>query len=344
MNIIEQADLYKQSNQLIIDVRSPMEYDDYHIHLGINYPLFSNEEREQIGKTYKQVSDLEAKKLGVQYMAKNLNDWMTQVIEWNEKYDRVIFYCQRGGMRSRSLVALFNSLGFDNIYQLRGGIKGHRQYMSDSLPSLLKDRKIVVLHGHTGVGKTKILQELTKHGIATLDLEKFAENAGSVFGNILYPKPAPSQKQFEELVYYHLLTAPTSYVFTESESKRIGKVFLPDWLMDHMKLGDHILIEASIQVRTDNLVVDYKTDRNDEALIDCLNHLRKRLSNETTDELIQDLKDDRVDLFVEKLLVQYYDPLYQYTIDKYDFDYKIEFKNTQQATHDVMVVYRKEIQ
>ena len=159
MNTIPQNNIYDDVNQIIVDVRSPGEYEEYHIEGAINLPLFSDEERKHIGTTYKQVSDLEAKKLGITYTANKLDDWMNEVVKWTENYDRVILYCQRGGMRSKSLVALFNSIGFDQIFQLIGGIKAHRQYITDSLPEILKTKTFVVLHGYTGVGKTLVLKE-----------------------------------------------------------------------------------------------------------------------------------------------------------------------------------------
>ena len=41
------------SNAIIIDVRSPAEYDHAHIPSALNLPLFDNEERALIGTTYR---------------------------------------------------------------------------------------------------------------------------------------------------------------------------------------------------------------------------------------------------------------------------------------------------
>lgn len=61
MKIIKQAELYEEASQIIIDVRTPNEYNDYHIEGALNVPLFTNDQREKIGTLYKQVSVYEAK-------------------------------------------------------------------------------------------------------------------------------------------------------------------------------------------------------------------------------------------------------------------------------------------
>ena len=43
-------------HSLIIDVRSPGEFDHAHIVSALNLPLFTNEERAIIGTTYKKQS------------------------------------------------------------------------------------------------------------------------------------------------------------------------------------------------------------------------------------------------------------------------------------------------
>jgi len=44
----------------IIDVRSPIEYSQGHLPGAINIPLFTDSEREAIGKSYKKESRLKA--------------------------------------------------------------------------------------------------------------------------------------------------------------------------------------------------------------------------------------------------------------------------------------------
>ena len=70
--------------------------------------------------------------------------------------------------------------------------------------------------------KTKLLSELNRHGLQTLDLEAIAKHYGSLLGQ--YPSVAqPSQKQFESNLLVAMLRLNAEQrVFVESESRKIG--------------------------------------------------------------------------------------------------------------------------
>ena len=55
ISFLAQADQYP-----LIDVRSPGEFERAHIPGAISFPIFSNEERAQVGTTYKQKGKEEA--------------------------------------------------------------------------------------------------------------------------------------------------------------------------------------------------------------------------------------------------------------------------------------------
>src|SRR3546814_12739865 len=92
----------------------------------------------------------------------------------------------------------------------------------------------MVLLGHTGTGKTRLLQALSRAGAQTLDLEQLACHRGSLLG--AWPGcPQPSQKAFDSA----LITALSSFernrpIFIEAESKRIGRISLPASLLDEI--------------------------------------------------------------------------------------------------------------
>lgn len=340
MNSITNEALYDGTSQIVIDVRSPGEYEAYHINGAINMPLFTNEERHNIGVAYKQESITKAKKLGMEYMSYKLQSLSSEMIDYSEKYDRVIIYCERGGMRSRSIATLLNAVDIKNVHRLDGGIKAHRQYTMDNMQSVLDQKKFIVLHGHTGVGKTKILVELDKLEHDVLDYEALAQNAGSVFGDLMYPKPAPTQKHFEELLFDVIKRSKTDLIFIESESKRVGKVIIPDMFMSKLTEGIHILVQTTVENRIENLLSDYK-DRNDEELIRCVNILRKRISNSVADELIEHINHGNLNALVKYLLIDYYDPFYDYSIDKYQYELKINYGTIDEAVTDICTAYKK---
>ena len=67
---ISEVDIHKFDD--VIDVRSPLEYEDDHIPGSINLPVLSDKEREIIGTIYKQRSKFEAKKIGASIVSKNI--------------------------------------------------------------------------------------------------------------------------------------------------------------------------------------------------------------------------------------------------------------------------------
>ena len=57
--------LKEAKGHLVLDVRSPAEYEHAHIPGAISLPLFSNEERKIVGTAYKQESREKAIKIGL---------------------------------------------------------------------------------------------------------------------------------------------------------------------------------------------------------------------------------------------------------------------------------------
>ena len=61
-----------ESNTPIIDVRTPAEFAQGHIPNAQNIPLFTNEERHEVGLCYKQKGKDAAVKLGLKYVGPKL--------------------------------------------------------------------------------------------------------------------------------------------------------------------------------------------------------------------------------------------------------------------------------
>ena len=76
------------SNYLIIDVRSPDEYAHAHIPNAFSLPLFTNEERAEIGTTYKQQSREAAIKLGLPFFGNKMQNMIEQVEGWAASYEK----------------------------------------------------------------------------------------------------------------------------------------------------------------------------------------------------------------------------------------------------------------
>lgn len=309
-NIIEYEDIDKNKidgTYCLIDVRSPSEYNLCTIPHSINIPILDDEERKIVGTAYVQESPEKAKKLGVEIVSRKLPDIYKKIIELNKEYKNLIFFCARGGFRSKPLVAFLSSLGI-NAKKLNGGYKRYRKYITKALPETVKDVKFVVLYGNTGVGKTEILSFLRKEGMDILDLEGCANHRGSFFGGVGLGKQN-SQKMFESLLYESLKDRKTNLVFTEGESKKIGRVSIPNYIFDAMSEGIHIRIDASLETRINNIYKDYVKD-NDSELILALEFLRKYLGNKNINEYEELIKQSEYKKIIESLMVKYYDPLY----------------------------------
>lgn len=309
-NIIEYENVDKREidgSYCLIDVRSPSEYDLFTIPNSTNIPILDDEERKIVGTTYVQESPEKAIRIGVEIVSKKLPDMYDKIVELNREYKNLIFFCARGGFRSRTLVAFLNSLGVHAL-KLDGGYKKYRKYILKALPETMKEVKFVVLYGNTGVGKTEVLKALEQKGIDILDLEGCANHRGSFFGSVGLGEQN-TQKMFESLLYESLRNRKSNLVFVEGESKRIGKVSIPDYIYQAMKDGIHIRIDASIENRINNIYKDYVHDTDSEIVL-ALEMLRRYLGDKNIDKYEELIDKSQYKKVIEELMVKYYDPLY----------------------------------
>ncbi|EYE87309.1 hypothetical protein Q428_13965 [Fervidicella metallireducens AeB] len=318
------------NNYVLIDVRSEGEYKKERIPNSINIPLFNDEERKIIGTVYVKESVERAKELGVEAAAKKLPSIYKEIKDLDKKFNKLIFYCARGGMRSSSIVSLLSSLGV-NVLKLSGGYKGYRKFINENLPEIVKKVNFAVLYGNTGVGKTKILQELEKRGYDVLDLESYANHRGSLLGSIRMGEQN-SQKLFEAYVYDALRKRKSNTVFVEGESKRIGRIIIPDYLFTSMEKGKRIKIDTNMDVRIKNIMDEYVSD-NDEELINTVNLLRIHLSDVNVDRYITEIKNKKYRVVIEELMTKYYDPMYNYK--NKEFEIIVNGDNIQDATDKI---------
>ena len=247
----------------VIDVRTPLEFAIDHIPGAINAPVLSNEERVIVGTLYKQ-DPFAATKLGAGLVASNIGLHLATTFKDKPRNWKPLIYCWRGGKRSGSMATWLNLIGW-KAGQLQGGYKAYRTDVLLKLAALPAASRFIVLAGHTGCGKTRLLTALAQAGAQTLDLEGLAQHRGSVLG--ASPSRAqPSQKLFDSLLTRQLAQFdPSRPVFVEAESKRIGLIHLPASLMLAIRAADCIQIEASFADRIRFLCDDYSHLFNDPA-------------------------------------------------------------------------------
>lgn len=327
---------YRQlkGNYILVDVRSPGEFEECHIPEAISMPIFTDEERSVVGTIYKQESSEKAKKAGIEIFSRKISDMYEKMYELKQNYKMIVIYCARGGMRSGTISAFFGALGY-NVWQLMGGYKGYRAIVNEELPKLNNDINYIVVHGLTGVGKTRILHRLEELGLDILDLEGAAKHRGSLLGSVGIGKQN-SQKHFEALVYESIRKRKTNDVFIEAESKRIGKIVMPEFIPDAMKRGRHILVQASLETRAKLIAEEYfQTERHIADFLDGLDKLRRYISNKCIDEYIEMVKQCKFIEVIKELMIKYYDPMYEHTQNNYEYELIVNVDDMEKGCQEI---------
>ena len=295
-------------SHLVVDVRTPLEYAEDHIPGAVNVPLLSNEERVEIGTLYRQNGPHPARVRGLELTAPKLPALVAEVAEAAAGRP-ILVCCWRGGLRSRTVVAVLELTGYQAV-QLAGGYKSYRNHIVGYFASFRSPGPLVVLHGLTGIGKTTFLGRLEGGPWSGIDLEALASHRGSAFG-MLGLEQNLTQKRFESLLWDALRRVPPGTpVILEGESRRIGRVALPGDMYEAMRDGVKIWCEASLETRVRRLLEDYGRKEYREEMAAALCRIRKKLGSEKYAELAGYLERWELEPFVQELCVSYYDRNY----------------------------------
>ena len=323
---------YKElsGDYILIDLRSEGEYKEFTIPGAINIPILNDEERKEIGTVYKNESEDRAKTLAVRAASEKLPDIYETIKELEGKYEKVVLFCARGGMRSTILDKFLVSLG-SKVYKLRDGYKGYRAFINEQLPLENEEVEYVVLQGNTGTGKTMILQELKNRGYDILDLEGYANHRGSFLGSVGIGG-SYSQKKFESLLYEALKDRKGNLLLVEGESKRIGRILIPDYIYQNMIDSKRLLINADLETRADNIIEEYTASKNwQEETIEGLEKLEKYLGKKEVENYCEMLESGKIKELVKDLMENYYDPMYKKGEDKYVYEAIVEANDIDRA-------------
>lgn len=311
-------DLDGLRNPLIIDVRSPSEFAAERIPEAINIPLLSDAERVMVGIIYKSEGDLVARRKALSIIAPKIPDLIEEIFSHKERSRPIVVHCWRGGLRSEAVASVLSIAGIPS-YRLIGGYKAWRNMVLKDLVEGRYDFEAIVLYGLTGAGKTELLHELSKRQFQVLDLEALANHRGSTFGGLGLSEQ-PSQKNFDASLWNQLRSLDRSKpVFIEAESRKIGKLSLPDQILEKIKRGSAILVESSLQARAARITHDYLNacDSTEFALqgaLSMLVRLKGALGKSRVEQIGALLNDGSIEEAVQALLTEYYDPLYSKSI------------------------------
>lgn len=327
------------TNTPLLDVRAPVEFNKGTLPNAHNIPLLDDQQRHQVGITYKNEGQQRAIELGEKLLHPALRQ--QRILQWrNFVSDNpgAHLFCFRGGLRSKTTRRWLAESGVD-LPLVPGGYKACRQYLQQQLAAQCKQSNFTLLGGRTGCGKTLLLKKLP----AYIDLEGLANHRGSSFGATTTPQPG--NIDFENAVAVALMkfhAANTMHITLEDEGRMIGSVALPQPLRDSMLQAPIVLLEEPVAVRVnvsrqayiDELLSAYEKLDPTNGLPAFADHHRNALEKITRRFGGQQTSETRelFDLalrhyersgdtaafepYVETLLVKYYDPMYDYQLAK----------------------------
>jgi tRNA 2-selenouridine synthase len=322
----------------MMDTRAPIEYNQGSFPYTQNLPLMNDSERELVGTCYKNKGRSEAIKLGhnlVQGKVKELR--IKSWLEFITNNPHGAMYCYRGGMRSKIAQRwIFERYGIE-YPRINGGYKAIRRFIIDETLRIMRKTTPIIIGGQTGSGKTILLNKINNQ----IDLEGLANHRGSAFGNTTTPQP--TQISFENELGIELVKKQelTHLVF-EDEGSNIGNLHIPECVQNNTITADLIILETNIDQRISISMDEYVTSMyiefcnadNENGFIDFSNYwlgsikkIQKRLGLERYKEMLNLVtsaldkceKKGNFDGFIpviEKLLIEYYDPMYSYQIKK----------------------------
>ncbi|MEW5838951.1 MAG: tRNA 2-selenouridine(34) synthase MnmH [Pseudomonadota bacterium] len=326
------------SQRPLLDVRAPVEFNEGAFPHTTNLPLLNDDERHQVGICYKQQGQDAAIALGYALVdeaskAARIAGWEN----WARQHPDGVLYCFRGGLRSRlTQQMLFEESGVV-VPRVAGGYKAMRRFLLETLAAEATRQKLWVIGGRTGCGKTDLLQSLPN----SVDLEGIAHHRGSSFGR--HAQAQPTQINLENALAIRLLQlsdAPS--LVLEDESRALGSREVPYSLYTPMSIAPLLLLEAGLEERVQQSYKDYVLDtlhefqciycadeafaRYSEHVHASLDRIHRRLGGlrhaamkGLLDEGLRALQDDDatpLQEFVRRLLVDYYDPMYDYQISR----------------------------
>ena len=325
----------------MLDVRAPIEFEQGAFPMSINIPLMTDKEREAVGIRYKEQGQDAAILLGAELVTPT--DQQQRKQQWADFFKnnkKGVLYCFRGGLRSQISQQWISDETGTDYPRVTGGYKALRRFLIESTERITKEIPIVILGGRTGSGKTRVLKQLEN----SIDLEGLANHRGSAFGPTATPQP--TQINFENNLAIELLkkeAAGAKFLVIEDEARNVGSLGVPQALYDAMQQSPIVKLDVPQADRNQISIEEYIVDTQNhfdevygkekgeiklaEHLLGSLSKIQKRLGGIRYQEaeaqmkkaIEERLKTGSLDGFiplVNTLLVDYYDPMYDYQIEK----------------------------
>ena len=306
-----------------IDLRAPGEFLTGAISGAENLPILSDEERHQVGLTYKEEGQAAAIALGQTLVSgaireERLDAWRAFIGSHPDAW----LYCWRGGLRSETAQSWLRDAGI-TINRVPGGFKALRQRCLQLLDAAPRAKPWLILGGRTGTGKTVVLNEVA----GSIDLEGLANHRGSAFGAALSPQPTPVD--FENALAADWLNHQHPYLLLEDESRTIGRLAVPPAWHEAMQNAPVVILEADLASRAAHIAEEYVSEplaqgmpeaELAERLQSSLDRIQRRLGGlrhkQVGEQLAHGFQTGEHQAWIESLLSWYYDPMYDYQLEK----------------------------
>ena len=322
-----ELDTLIQNKYKFIDLRSEKEFQKGSIPNSINLPILSDIEHESVGVEYKKNGQKSAINLGHNLVSGEIKK--ERVKSWCDYINKNIntkIFCYRGGLRSQIALKWIEESGVKTSL-IPGGYKKIRAFCIDIIQiKNSSDKKWVILGGNTGSGKTDFLLPYK----STVNLEGIANHRGSAFGKKISGQPTASN--FENKLAIEYLKNKSNWLLLEDESRLIGKNILHENWYQKMQTSDLIILKLTLKQRVDNIYREYISDPLSSSITDkelfemmrqALFNIKKRLGGQRYNEIYllmeQSFREQNKRLhkkWIEKILIFYYDPMYNYKMEK----------------------------
>ncbi len=302
-------DSIRTDDYVWVDVRTPSEYRRGHVPGAYNLPLFTDEERAEVGTLYARQGKYAAIERGLELTGARFADMLRQGKALSQK-GRLMLYCWRGGMRSASVAWLLRLQDID--VQVYPG--GYRAYRNAFETILRRDWRFFVLGGPTLCGKTEILHRLAQQGEQVLDLEGMAHHKGSAFG-ALGQELQPGNEEFSNLLHAAMERfSPDRPVWCEDESLNLGKVVLPSSFYALLTSSPLVWVERPMAERIARGMEEYGK-MPPSLLVECLLKLQRRMGGDRVRQAVAAVESGCIAQALESTL-SYYDKTYLFSLRK----------------------------
>ncbi len=344
MSLIQPADFRAIfiNDLALLDVRAEVEFNQGSFPGTVNVPILNDAERDLVGRCYKQRGPDAAIALGHQLVRGEIKQQRIQAwINFCKRHPQGALYCFRGGMRSALTQQWLREAGI-NYPRIAGGYKALRHFLMDEISHFASDKKMIVVAGRTGTGKTRVIQAID----CALDLEKYAHHRGSAFGQL--PGGQPSQINFENTLAIAILKKcqryldPDSFFAVEDESRLIGKNALPIHFKNSMSESPVVRVEESIESRIEVVIEEYVIQLSQmylnenpvngwqyycDYMLHSVHRIKKRLGGVLSSKISAQMQQAFIsqsknndltqhEYWIKPLLHEYYDKMYDYQLRK----------------------------